>query len=478
MKEVLIMSNETVKVNGQDINMSDLQAALAAQGLDIRELAKQAKALKNGEIKNPERKVGVSTLTFKLALVNYPDFCIERSTAKTRQLIVIMPSCKGYYVKSFKGEDEFIEELTPELYSKVTSGMNDLELPSDFWLRKVCSGKKFGDLLLRALKGTQADHYVEMIKYRIAPKLEDMHLGDWGEPSSNEQVKAYKQQPVLYREFFNSNKAKAVLINSPRFVENLVDDFGLNNTRDFLTQLDLSLVEVGTGYYGGLGINRYGCSKSYPDMEMKYDAFRDYVLYQSVFMGYGKTINTFFTEWVDSIKMQQDIYHKIKEKYHDNLPLWHHQLAYKSSCMREQIDALKMQDMVDLAALYQGTSGKYVFISPTCKQDFLDEAQMQQNCLASYVNKFVDGDCIIMFMREKKDPTQSLVTIEIRKDDDGNYTHLNQKYQSRNRQCTAEQSDAIDKWLKRAINRVNKKKKGEEIEVDEELAAILSTLED
>jgi hypothetical protein len=80
-------------------------------------------------------------------------------------------------------------------------------------------------------------------------------------------------------------------------------------------------------------------------------------------------------------------------------------------------------------------------------------------------------------MREKKDPAQSLVTIEIRKDDDGNYTRLNQKYQSRNRQCTAEQSDAIDKWLKRAINRVNKKLKGEEIEVDEELAAILNTLE-
>jgi hypothetical protein len=144
--------------------------------------------------------------------------------------------------------------------------------------------------------------------------------------------------------------------------------------------------------------------------------------------------------------------------------------------MREQIDQVKMQEMVDLASLYQGTSGKYVFIAPTCKQDFLDEAQMQQNCLASYVSKFVNGECIIMFMRDKKDPTQSLVTIEIRKDDDGNYTHLNQKYQARNRTCTAEQSDAIDKWLKRAINRVNKKLKGEDIEVDEELAGILDII--
>lgn len=470
------MSNNTLNVNGQTINMEDIQAALQAQGLDIRELAKQAKALQRGEIVNPEKKVVGSTLQFKLALVNYPDFCIERTTAKTRQLVVIMPSCNGYYVKSFKGEDEYIEELTPELYSKFSSGMPDLELPADFWIRRMCSGKKFCDSLLRALQGEKAKAYVEMIKYHIAPKFEELHISDWGTPDDNEQVRAYKNQPVLYREFYNTHKAKNVLCNSQNFINNLIDDFGLNNARDFLSQLELSLVEITNGYYGGIG-TRYGHSKSYPDMEMKYESFRDYVLYQSVFMGYGKSITTFFNEWTDSIKMQKDIYHKIKEKYHDNLPLWHHQLSYKSQCMREAIDEMKMKEMADLAALYQGTSGKYVFISPTCKQDFLDEAQMQQNCLASYVSKFVDGDCIIMFMREKKDPTQSLVTIEIRKDDDGNYTHLNQKYQSRNRQCTAEQSDAIDKWLKRAINRVNKKLKGEEIEVDEELTAILASIE-
>ena len=212
-------------------------------------------------------------------------------------------------------------------------------------------------------------------------------------------------------------------------------------------------------------------------MEMKYESFRDYVLYQSVFMGYGKIISVFFDEWRDVINMQNNVYHKIKEKYHDNLPLWHHQLSYKSDCMREYIDEEKMQKMVKLASLYQGTCGKYVFISPTCRQDFLDEAQMQQNCLASYISRFIDGDCIIMFMRQKNSPTQSLVTIEIRKDDKGDYAVINQKYQARNKHCTEEQSDAIDKWLKRAINRVNKKKKGEEVEVDEELTKILESIE-
>ena len=465
------MSN-TININGQAVNIEDIKAALQTQGLDIKELAKQAKALKNGEIKPPEKQNGVSSTTYQLALVNYPDFCIERKTAKTRQLIVIMPSCKGYYVKSFKGEDELIEELTPELYAKLTSGMNDINLPDGFWLYKVRSGKKFYENLCKVLR---SETYVEMIKHKVAPKFEDIHWDRWTNVESNSYIAAYKNQPTLYREFFNTNKAKKVLIDDKKFINDLVNDFGLNNARDFLTQLELSLIEVGPSYYGSsFSRNRFG--KVYPDMEMKYESFRDYVLYQSVFMGYGRTMKTFFNEWYDSIEMQKNIYRKIKEKYHDNLPLWHHQLSYKSSCMQEFIDENKMQSMVELAELYQGVCGKYVFIAPTCKQDFLDEAQMQQNCLASYISRFIDGDCIIMFMRLKDDPTNSLVTIEIRKDDNGDYTVINQKYQARNRYCTDEQSDAIDKWIKRAVNRVKKKKNGGVVDADDELSQILEAI--
>ena len=465
--------SDTVKINGQSISMDDIQAALAEQGLDIRELAKQAKALQRGEIQNPEKKVGVSTLTFKLALVNYPDFCIERTTAKTRQLIVIMPSCKGYYVKSFKGKDEFVEELTPEMYSKLTSGMNDLELPDGFWIHTIRPGKKFCEILMRALK---CESYVEMIKFNIAPKFETLHINEWSNVDSNEYVRAYKKYPQLYKEFINTRKARQLLLDAPYFVENLIADFGLNNTRDFFTQLELSLVEVDSGYRNGF--SGYGGRKVYPDVEMEYKTFRDYVLYQSVFMGYAKNIGTFFSEWRDSLSMQRTIYRKIKEKYHDDLPLYHHQLSYKHQCFQERIDEAKMQTAVARAAVYQGTSGKYVFIAPKCRQDFLDEAQMQQNCLASYVKRFADGDCIIMFMRLKSDPTNSLVTIEIRQDDHGEYTVLSQKYQARNRTCTPEQSEAIDKWLKRAIARSRKKSKGEEVEVDEDLQSILDLMEE
>ena len=458
-------------INGQEVNINDIQKALQTQGLDIKSLAKDASALKNGEIQKPENNKVVNT-TYKLALVNYPDFCIERTTAKTRQLMVIMPSCEGYYVKSFKGKEEFIETLTPELYIKFTSGMEPIALPEGFWLKEMCSGKKFYSMLARAL---QSKTYVDMIKYRVAPQIETLTVTNWMGFDNDRHIVAYKKQPILYREFFNSHKAKTLLLEYTAFVDHLTQDFGINNARDFLTQFELSLVEISRNYHQSW--DGYG-TRVYPDIEMKYDSFRDYVLYQSVFMGYGKKIRTFFNEWRDAINMQQRVYNKIKEKYHENLPLWHSQLSYKCECIQEIIDEDKLQEMVDLASLYQGVCDKYVFIAPTCKQDFIEEAQMQQNCLASYIKKFIDGECIIMFMRLKENPNNSLVTIEIRKDESGNYTNITQMYQAKNRRCTPEQQNAIEKWIKRAVNRVQKKLAGEELANDEELNQILTLVAD
>jgi hypothetical protein len=73
----------------------------------------------------------------------------------------------------------------------------------------------------------------------------------------------------------------------------------------------------------------------------------------------------------------------------------------------------------------------------------LDEAQMQQNCLASYVKKFVEGDCVIMFMREKEQPDVSLVTIEIIGDT------ITQALRRSNRHPLFEQVQALKKFAKK-----------------------------
>lgn len=56
----------------------------------------------------------------------------------------------------------------------------------------------------------------------------------------------------------------------------------------------------------------------------------------------------------------------------------------------------------------------FVIIYPESTQDIKDEAVQQNHCVASYIQDVIDGKCHILFLREKENPTKSLITIEVR----------------------------------------------------------------
>lgn len=57
--------------------------------------------------------------------------------------------------------------------------------------------------------------------------------------------------------------------------------------------------------------------------------------------------------------------------------------------------------------------GKYVFICPKSIREIKEEAVQQQHCVASYIENVVHGECHIIFMRYKKSPETSLITIDL-----------------------------------------------------------------
>jgi len=88
-----------------NISLDELRAVLESKGLDIKELAKEAKGLKSApqsvveskQVNRPKRAP-----VFELALVNYPDFVIRKSTSKTEKMLVFMVSQDSYYIKTIK----------------------------------------------------------------------------------------------------------------------------------------------------------------------------------------------------------------------------------------------------------------------------------------------------------------------------------------------------------------------------------------
>lgn len=94
--------------------------------------------------------------------------------------------------------------------------------------------------------------------------------------------------------------------------------------------------------------------------------------------------------------------------------------------------------------------GDYIFIYPDSTQDIKDEATMQNNCVASYIDKVIDGKCHILFLRKKNKPDESLVTIEVRNN------HIIQARRRFNDDVTAEDQKAIDAFNKKFENRKDK----------------------
>lgn len=97
------------------------------------------------------------------------------------------------------------------------------------------------------------------------------------------------------------------------------------------------------------------------------------------------------------------------------------------------------------------TFGEYKFFYPNCTQDIKDEAVAQNNCVASYIQRVIDGQCHILFLRYKDTPNESLVTIEVRND------RIVQSLQKYNHPLTKEQREIVDRWNKWWSNKLKEK---------------------
>ena len=86
--------------------------------------------------------------------------------------------------------------------------------------------------------------------------------------------------------------------------------------------------------------------------------------------------------------------------------------------------------------------GDYVFIYPKSTQDIKDEAAQMNHCVASYIDDVIDGRTDIIFLRYKKSPDKSLVTVQVT---NGKVVQARRHF---NYDISDSEQDAINKWQK------------------------------
>ena len=73
-------------------------------------------------------------------------------------------------------------------------------------------------------------------------------------------------------------------------------------------------------------------------------------------------------------------------------------------------------------------------------EDIKKEAVQQSNCVVSYIDRVINGQCDIIFMRNANTPNESLVTVEIRN------KKVVQARRRFNESVTDEQQKVLDKY--------------------------------
>lgn len=176
----------------------------------------------------------------------------------------------------------------------------------------------------------------------------------------------------------------------------------------------------------------------------EYKSLLKYLCFLQDYEGYNYYVDI-MNDLLDYVKMSDQIAMICDRK--GKFEKYPHFLASKHKIVSTNyhIIAKNMEEKL-FAQRYDGsleyTYGKYCIIEPKTTTDILKEAQEMHNCVASYIDRIIEGRTHVVLMRERAEPDNSLVTVEVKEG------HIKQAYQACNTIITSEQREFLEKYAK------------------------------
>ena len=408
---------------------------------------------------------------------------------KTGSFLVLLFSRNQFYIQC-AGENYPLTELLVKDFLDALSGQ---EFPVDLiWTKAFSNGANFAHGLISLLssqafidavnsgdilsidikkfgkeKETYRDHRSLTSLYKPLLKIASDYLskiemevftyrlfyGDipyWSrkyEGFTFEDQNLYKKLFSL-RQFFDSKD-----INNNTFFSDITGKFGISgfynfckayldadHLDDYYISSNLNLKDIFTDIHGD-------------ERDFQCEAFIRYLINAPTAQGYvipsfnryDHPLKAFCDEYKDTLKMQEQLHNRIDEKYPKNLSSLHKKLSYLCYVNQERINEenfsrhsqeLKLNEMSD-------EGDEYAIIVPETKEDILQEANSQGNCIHTFIKAFSEGKTDLYFMRKQEDPSKSLVSIEVRNG------QVRQAYRAHNRPISQEESNFIKKWAEK-----------------------------
>ena len=253
----------------------------------------------------------------------------------------------------------------------------------------------------------------EQFKYSIndIPKGLIKICRDHGMKITNDLLKFYKEIPDAYNLPY---KMEFISINDDDLKYLFVHTYWNYNSRTYCSKYNTLICNYG---YTAKGLLNY--------------------------LDYCKTFEAFnyVRDVVDNLHDYAVMMSRISPKF-DKYPrhlLTTHQIAVRNyNRLKQVFDEEAFKKRINHGM--EKTFGEYRFYYPESTQAIKDEAVSQNNCVASYISRVIDGNCDILFLRKKAFPEESLVTIEVQ---NGKIVQAKQKF---NDPVTKKQQDVINQW--------------------------------
>ena len=216
------------------------------------------------------------------------------------------------------------------------------------------------------------------------------------------------------REYINGSKNERYGINKTEseWFE-IIDEM-----KNYEEDLKFYNIDYSSNYYYGANNNgllntilsNYANEEVFKD-NYSFGKFANYVINETINQGYNR-IRDFISELRDYLKMcKQDnikptLYSSYLKQTHDITSRNHN---VKVEQENEEIFQSRYKDFKP----YRGK--KYIVVAPKNSNDLKKEGDTLNHCVASYIKRVIDGECLIYFLRIDKD--ESLITFEVRHND-------------------------------------------------------------
>lgn len=356
--------------------------------------------------KQAPKKRNKTEYTFTLEYENDSDFILKKSSVRSEKLLVVLVSQGQIYIKDTKANT--IDKVTDlRQIRHFRQGMTSIPTFEKLQWMPFDAYHEYDNFKLLLLDTSTCK---ELMNRKINP-FKDRQV-----------FREYRANPSYFDKKYNNVKSVHLidphcqLSRYSNLLENLdKSNITYNNIKDNINIIR----DMGETTFFSF-FDYWHVDRIFNDYRCDFKAFLTWVTYTiknrnrlSLVYVYGcKQFNV--SDYMDYLRMQQQMYGKIKEKYPENWLSDEHILTQKYNEWKKIKDnqqfELNQEKLIEKA--YENEYFKVVV--PLVNTEILDEADQQKHCVASYVDSIVRGDTNIVFIRDVHDLETSLLTVEIK----------------------------------------------------------------